>query len=130
MIYILLGALLIGGCFLGYQSVLKRNGFPQTLPKLTTIPEKKSIEGTLHFQDVVGWFKQIKDLNKENDIPFVADASKFEEMLNCSVSRKGLFLGIYNEKNDTISKSLLIESDDWDEKTKEVLSNDNLVVLS
>ena len=39
-------------------------------------------------------------------------------------------VGVYDEKTDEITKSLLIIADAFDEKTLEVLGNEPLVVLS
>lgn len=110
--------------------------------------EIKKIEGTLSFSDVVGWFKKLS-LDSQKDTPFVALADKFEEMFtsyfkteNMMVypplpngtfngpNNKRLLLGVYDEETDEITKSLLIISDAFDEKTLEVLGNEPLVVLS
>ncbi len=112
--------------------------------KELTLPEKvkkanimgvdvsvKTIDGTINFADVVGWFKSLK-LDKEKDIPFVGNANVFKDMLQNFEQKKSvaLFIGVFDEKSDKIIHSQIIEADDFDQKTREVLGSEDLVVLS
>lgn len=112
--------------------------------KELTLPEKvkkanimgvdvsvKTIDGTINFADVVGWFKSLK-LDKEKDIPFVGNANAFKDMLQNFEQKKSvaLFIGVFDEKSDKIIHSQIIEADDFDQKTCEVLGSEDLVVLS
>lgn len=112
--------------------------------KELTLPEKvmkanimgvdvsvKKIDGTINFADVVGWFKSLK-LDKEKDIPFVGNANAFKDMLQNFEQKKSvaLFIGVFDEKSDKIIHSQIIEADDFDQKTREVLGSEDLVVLS
>lgn len=42
----------------------------------------------------------------------------------------GIFEGVYNEEADEITVSRYLEADEVDQKTKEVLGNEPLVVLN
>lgn len=112
--------------------------------KELTLPEKvkkanimgvdvsvKTIDGTINFADVVGWFKSLK-LDKEKDIPFVGNANAFKDMLQNFEQKKSvaLFIGVFDEKSDKIIHSQIIEADDFDQKTREVLGSEDLVILS
>lgn len=90
----------------------------------------KTIDGTINFADVVGWFKSLK-LDKEKDIPFVGNANAFKDMLQNFEQKKSvaLFIGVFDEKSDKIIHSQIIEADDFDQKTREVLGSKDLVVL-
>ena len=90
----------------------------------------KTIDGTINFADVVGWFKSLK-LDKEKDIPFVGNANAFKDMLQNFEQKKSeaLFIGVFDEKSDKIIHSQIIEADDFDQKTREVLGSEDLVVL-
>jgi hypothetical protein len=90
----------------------------------------KTIDGTINFADVVGWFKSLK-LDKEKDIPFVGNANVFKDMLQNFEQKKSvaLFIGVFDEKSDKIIHSQIIEADDFDQKTREVLGSEDLVVL-
>lgn len=92
---------------------------------------REVIRGVLSFvQDVVGWFRSL-GLIKGKDIPFVADPAKIKDMLNnAPVKNVGLFEGVYDEQSDTITRHRLIEADSLDEQTRQILSNEPLVVLS
>lgn len=90
------------------------------------------VQGILNFaKDVVGWFKKIYNLDQEKDTPFIADASKFKDMLKTApVKNVGIFQGVYDEEQDEIREHRYIDADAVDNKTKSVLGNDSLVVLS
>ncbi len=84
------------------------------------------------FKHVVSWFKQLS-LDPQEDTPFIVDAEKMSELLNdAPVVECGIFEGVYNEETNTITHHRLIESDDIDDQTENILSrsNNGLVVLS
>ncbi len=113
-----------------FQGLFNGNKFPKALPENIANIEEKAIDGQLKFQDVVGWFKQ-QSLDKGKDTPFVAIPAKFKGLLNFEPKKpEALLLGIYNEQSNSITKALIIECDETDGKTKEVLQNNELVVLS
>lgn len=92
--------------------------------------EKRVVDGNLNFQDVVSWFKKIENLNQAIDTPFIARAKDFCELLDCVPSKtNSVFIGVYNNKLETITHALLLETDHLDSKTKEILGNESLVVL-
>lgn len=90
------------------------------------------INGILNFaRNVVGWFKKIRDLDQQVDIPFIADASNFKEQLKRAPTKNvGIFQGVYNEELDEITNNQYIEADDIDEQTSNVMGNEALVVLN
>lgn len=127
----------------------KKGAFKQNRPKKAIEGlSVKVIEGTLSFNDVVGWFKS-QNLKKEEDTPFIALFDKcretiFGEQLGANWDftipplsevvlhedkKAKIFLGVYNEEKDEIIPSLLILADAFDEKTTEVFGNESLVVL-
>lgn len=90
----------------------------------------KSIDGSTNFSDIVGWFKTLK-LDKEKDVPFIADLNVFKGMLKFEQKKNvALFIGVYDENLDKIIHSQIIEADELDQKTLEVLGIEKLVVLS
>lgn len=99
--------------------------------------ETKTIDGELAFSDVQSWFKSLS-LNKQNDVPFMALASTvqfafpddFVLTLKESDKKAKMFIGVYHEGSDEITKSLLILADSIDAKTKDVMGNAPLVVLN
>lgn len=93
---------------------------------------KVIIRGVLNFAaNVVGWFKKIRDLDQTVDTPFLADASQFKEMLKTAPTKNvGIFQGVYNEETDEITHNQYIEADALDDKTREVLGNEPIVVLN
>ncbi|MCQ2234880.1 MAG: hypothetical protein MJZ24_09110 [Paludibacteraceae bacterium] len=89
------------------------------------------IRGILNFvQQVVGWFKSLR-LNPKKDIPFIANKEQFKESLK-SAPRKsvGIFEGVFNEDADEITHIRALEADELDAKTKSVLGNEEIVVLT
>lgn len=92
---------------------------------------KRVIEGVFDFlAHCVNWFKSLR-LNKEKHVPFVADAKAFKEMLKTAPTKNvGIFEGVYDETTDEIIANQFIEADAVDTKTKEVLGEEDLVVLS
>ena len=93
-------------------------------------PPVKTIYGSVNFMEVVNYFKSLK-LDKEKHIPFVAKAEAFKEMLKFEPKKQvALFIGVFDEKSNEIIHPQIIESDELDAKTLEVLGNEHLVVLS
>lgn len=98
--------------------------------KLKIECETVSIEGSLNFLEVVNWFKTLK-LDKNKHVPFVAKASAMKSVLSIQPTKKeSLFVGVYEEEKDLIVHAKLIEADELDAKTREVLGNEDLIVLS
>lgn len=92
--------------------------------------ETVSIEGCLNFLEVVNWFKTLK-LDKNKHVPFVAKASAMKDKLSIQPTKKeSLFIGVYDEEKDEIVHAKLIEADELDSKTREVLGTEDLIVLS
>ncbi len=61
----------------------------------------------------------------------MADAKAFKEMLKTAPTKNvGIFEGVYDETTDEIIANQFIEADAVDTKTKEVLGEEDLVVLS
>lgn len=127
----------------------KKGAFKTNKPKKTIEGlSVKVVEGTLSFNDVVGWFKS-QNLNKEKDTPFIALFDEVKQMLlgdkleaksDFSIpplseigqhedKKARMFLGVYNEDADEIMPSLLIFADAFDEKTSEVFGDESIVVL-
>ena len=92
---------------------------------------RKVINGILNFaKEVVDWFKSLS-LNPQKDTPFIADAKKFKDMLKTAPEKKvGIFEGVYKEEKDEITAHRYLDADELDQKTKDVLENEPLVVLS
>lgn len=92
---------------------------------------KRVINGIFDFLAYcVNWFKSLR-LNKEKHIPFVADAKAFKEMLKTAPTKNvGIFEGVFDETTDEIIHHQFIEADDVDEKTKETLGDEDLVILT
>lgn len=100
--------------------------------------DKKTTNGTLSFNDIVGWFKTIKGLNKTTDIPFIADPQKrdclkdkMHVIINLEITegKKGLLLGIFNQQTNKIAHLCLVEADDFDSKTIETLGSEPFIIL-
>lgn len=93
-------------------------------------PPVKIIEGSVNFMEVVNYFKSLK-LDKEKHIPFLAKAEVFKEILKFEPKKQvALFIGVFDEEATEIIHSQIIEADELDAKTREVLGNEDLVVLS
>lgn len=94
---------------------------------------RKVIQGIIRFSEhIINWFKKLK-LDKGKHIPFVSDIQmpQFKELLkNAPVKNIGLFEGVYDEEQDKITHHRLIEADELDEETKNMLGKEELVVLS
>ncbi len=99
--------------------------------RLITNLVKRVINGIFDFlADCVNWVKSLR-LNKEKHIPFVADAKAFKEMLKTAPTKNvGIFEGVFDETTEEIIHHQFIEADDVDTKTREVLGNEDIVVLT
>lgn len=91
---------------------------------------RKVIRGILNFaREVVGWFRSLT-LDPQKDTPFIADATKFKDMLKTAPTKNvGIFEGVYNEEADEITENRYLDADEVDNRTKQVLGNESLVVL-
>ena len=79
---------------------------------------------------IVDWFK-IHPLIKGRHVPFLTRKEEFKTMLkNAPTVKVGLFEGVYDEQTDEITDLRYIAADEYDEKTKQVLGNEELVVLA
>lgn len=89
------------------------------------------IDGILNFFDnVVSWFKN-KFLNPQRHTPFIGDENKIKQMLKTAPKKNvGIFEGVYDNQTDEIIDLKVVEADQLDSKTKEVLGNEPLVILS
>lgn len=83
----------------------------------------------LRMADVVSFFKS-KSLVKGRDIPFVATATGFSEVVSLPNKENGYILGIYNEANNDLTEIKLIYAKTVDEKFKSVIGNEQLIVLT
>lgn len=96
-----------------------------------------SVDGELHFQDCVAWFKAF-NLDPKKDTPFIMDYAKNKDLLaggvlNNPVTKPcAVFLGVYDEKADILAHAHVIQADKLDDETAKNLasSEDGLVVLS
>lgn len=80
--------------------------------------------------DVVNYFKGLF-LKKDRHKPFMADLSKLKaEIKDAPVKNCGIFQGVYDQDTDEIIHTQVVESNSLDAKTREILGNDKLVVLS
>jgi len=97
----------------------------------------KTIDGTLDFGDVVGYFKS-KKLDKGRDVPFISKDGDFNQFLKKTHKRfpegkEGyitLVLGVYDESTAAIKYAQILYVKQLDDKTKDVFGNDELVILS
>lgn len=89
------------------------------------------VNGILNFaKEVVGWFKSL-NLKLGQDIPFIAKKDLFKKALkNAPVKDVGIFEGVYNEVSDEITHAEYIEADNLDAQTRQVLGQEELVVLN
>ncbi len=81
---------------------------------------------------IVGWFKSLA-LNPREDTPFIIDAERMHEMLGeAPVVDCGIFEAVYNDETQTITHHRLIETDELDDRTEELLetSQNGIVVLT
>lgn len=91
---------------------------------------RKVISGVLNFaREVVGWFRGLL-LDPQKDTPFLANGEQFRELLKTAPTKNvGIFEGVYNEDADEITANRYLDADEVDDRTKQVLGNEPLVVL-
>lgn len=99
------------------------------------------INGILNFfKEVRDWFRK-KHLKRGTHTPFLGDKRKLKEMLDNAPERhvggifdnenkEGIIEGVYDQELDEVTDIRVVEADELDAQTKEVLGNDALVVLS
>lgn len=97
--------------------------------------QEDAVEGTLRMDDIINYFKS-QQIIKGQDIPFLADGDceEFRRMLHAPYPKKKegyqtFFIGVYNEKKDEIKFARLIHAREVEQKVKEVLGSEHLVVL-
>ena len=107
-----------------------KNAFSEVLTWFKNIV-KKVINGMLDFaQQVVGYFINLS-LKPQVHVPFVANMNSFKEKLkNAPVKSVGIFQGVFNQQTDEFEHINQVEADGLDQKTREVLGREELVVLS
>lgn len=96
--------------------------------------ETETIEGTVHFKDIVEWLKSL-NLQKDIHTPFMA---KYDapELKSINIQHpipegyNGIFVGIYCENNNSFKKVKLIIAKEFDEETKSIFGDNSFVVLS
>ena len=89
------------------------------------------INGIFNFlAHCVNWFKSLR-LDKNRHVPFVANGEQFKDMLKTAPKKNvGIFQGVFDEATEEIVANQFIEADALDPKTREVLGDEDLVVLS
>lgn len=89
------------------------------------------VNGILNFaKEVVGWFKSL-NLKIGQDIPFLTQKENFKKALKgAPVKNVGIFEGVYNEVSDEITHVEYIAADALDAQTRNVLGDEELVVLN
>jgi hypothetical protein len=81
-------------------------------------------------EQIKKWFKNLS-LIKGRHIPFLTKKNEFREMLKkAPVKNIGIFEGVYDEQTDEITEVRYIAADAIDEETRNVMGNQELVVLS
>ena len=95
------------------------------------IIDRKVINGILDFtKEVVGYFRNL-NLKLQVHVPFVANLDSFkQELKNAPVKKVGIFQGVFNEQTNEFEHINQVEADSLDQKTREVLGREELVVLS
>ena len=95
------------------------------------IIDRKVINGILDFtKEVVGYFRNL-NLKPQIHVPFVANMNSFKEKLKkAPVKSVGIIVGVFNEQTDDFEDVCQVEADGLDQKTREVLGREELVVLS
>ena len=120
-------------CIIGYIVHKRKQNKKIILSPDNTITS--TIEGELPFSDVVSFFKTL-NLKKGDDTPFIARKSeKTKDIFNTYnlqfevVDYKWLFIGVYNEKEESITNYKVIYAKSFDQQLEELLGNEDLVVL-
>ena len=83
-------------------------------------------------KQVVNYFRGL-NLKQGEDIPFIVENSKLKDMIHeAPVKKGGIFEGVYNESEDRITEGRVINANDLDEKTEDILDAakpDNPIVV-
>lgn len=81
--------------------------------------------------NVVKYFRD-KILNPRKHKPFVGDFNKLikEHLQKAPEKNVGIFRGVYNTETDEIEDLTVVEADNMDSQTKDILRDDPLVLLS
>lgn len=80
-------------------------------------------------KNIVSYFRGLI-LNKQKDKPFVADLSKLKDLIkDAPIRNAGIFEGVYDEETDEIKHTQIVEANNLDSETKNLLAGDPLVVL-
>lgn len=99
----------------------------------------KIINGLINFaRDVLQWFRSL-NLKPTRHNPFICNlkvpgikqAIKEAKVVNAGVfdNENTIVEGVYDNTDDSISNIRIISGDGFDEKTKSILEDDDLVVL-
>lgn len=128
-ITIILGLAAIGGAAYYIYKKKSNDQFPTSNVKV--------IDGTLDFNDVLAYFKS-KNLKKGTDVPFIARDGAMEQFVKKTHKKfpEGkdgyitIVIGVYNEVDDQVTYGQILYVKELDDRTKEVLGNEELVVLS
>jgi len=82
------------------------------------------------FEHVLNWFKSLM-LVQEKHVPFLANANQLKEMLGTAPKKNvGIFKGVYDLQADDITYNEYNDADGIDSKTRQVLGNEPIVVLT
>lgn len=92
---------------------------------------KKIITGIFNFiAHCVNWFKSLS-LDKNKDVPFIANPEQFKEMLrNAPVKKVGIFEGVFDQELNEITYNQNVEADALDEQTLKTLGQEAIMVLN
>ena len=91
------------------------------------------VDDVLRMSDVVAYFKSLS-LNQDLHTPFLTlELDVLQSLISKDDLQKDgyktIILGVYEESFDTIKYSRVIHCKDFDEKLKEILGEEKLVVL-
>lgn len=93
--------------------------------------EVSTIEGESNFNDILAWFKT-QNLDPKRHTPFIANFLPMKDMIGDNVTQItkpcALLVGIHDEQNDEIY-AVVFQCDALDTKTREVLGDEEFVVL-
>ena len=128
VVAIIAGAVVIAGA-VGVATYNRKKNWKKQLAAST-----EQIEGELKLEDIVSYFRS-HNLNKEIHTPFVAngDAERVQAMIKDVIQPKPGYtltiIGVLNNKNNQISPQKCIFSKGLSNDLKQLLANDDLVVL-
>lgn len=96
---------------------------------------EETIGTELKKEDVVAFFRSLSP-NQVSDIPFIAngDCEEFRKMLHVPFPKgkenyQTIFIGVFNNKSNSIINNKLIHAKDIDDELKQLLGVEKLVVL-